>query len=677
MAPSQDPKAAQDSRVSVGVTAALIFGLTLACYWPALTGETVWDDDAHITRAGLRSLGGLWQIWTNVHATQQYYPLLHSAFWLEHGIWGDATLGYHLVNLLLHATASVLVVLILRRLWVPGSWLAGILFAVHPVCVESVAWISEQKNTLSLTFYLLAALAYLRFDGERQVPRAKRYYGLASLLFLLALLTKSVTATLPAALLVVFWWQRGRLDWRRDVRPLLPWFALALASGMFTSWVERTVGGATGPEFNLTLVERSLLAGHIIWFYLGKLLWPVGLVLIYPRWNVGADAAGWAGYLVAAILVTVALVVLRKRSRGPLAAWLFFVGTLFPALGFFNVYPFLFSYVADHFQYTASLGIIVLVSAGVATLIGHPSPSTRAAGMGIAASLVAILVILSNAQSGNFADARTLWASTLEQNPGCWMAQDGLGLWYKAHGDSDRAFSHYQEALKIRKDYPQAHNNLGVWYEDHGMLDEAIAQYREALRLKPDLAEAHNNLGSALGKLPDRLDEAIAQFGEALRLQPEFAAAHTNLGTALLRSPNRLNEAIAQFQEALRLQGDSAAAHANLADALSNTTDRLGDAVAQYEIALELDPGNAQVHSNLGLVLNAQGRPEEAIAHYKEALRIMPGFVEIRLNIALALLNMPGRRNEAAEQLEAYLQVRPANEMTQQILAQIQGAPPR
>ena len=448
------------------------------------------------------------------------------------------------------------------------------------------------------------------------------------------------------------------------MRPLLPWFALALASGIFTSWVERTIGGATGPEFELTLIERCLLASHIVWFYLGKLLWPAGLVLIYPRWNVGAEATGWAGYLAAAVIVTVALWLLRKRSRAPLAAWLFFVGTLFPALGFFNVYPFLFSYVADHFQFTASLGVIVPVSAAIATLMGHPTPAARAVGMGLAACLVAVLVILSNAQSGNFADARTLWASTLEENPRCWMAEDGLGLWYKSHGDSERSLSHYKAALALRKDYPQAHNNLGVWYEDHDRLNEAIAQYQEALLLKPDLAEAHNNLGSALGKLPDRLDDAISQFREALRLQPEFASAHTNLGTALLRKPDRLEEAIAEFREALRLQGDSAAAHANLADALSNTSDRLNEAVAQYEAALAIEPGNAQVHSNLGLVLNAQGKPTEAIEHYREALRLMPGFAEIHLNMALAFLNLPGRRNEAAEQLEEYLQVRPANEMT-------------
>jgi len=676
MAIPQDPGAPHGPRTSIGWTAAIIGLLALVCYWPALTGEQVWDDDAHITRQGLQSVAGLWKIWTSVHATQQYYPLLHSAFWIEHRLWGNAPLGYHLITLLFHVTAAVLLVLVLQRLRVPGSGLAGILFAVHPVCVESVAWISEQKNTLSLVFYLLAALTYLRFDEGSGETRPVRLYALGTFLFILALLTKSVTATLPAALLVVLWWKRGTLSWRRDVLPLAPWLVLSLASGMVTSWVERAIGGAQGPEFDLSLVGRLLLAGHIVWFYLGKLLLPIHLDLIYPRWDVGNDAVGWIGYLLGAILVTVGLWFLRRRTRGPLAAWLFFVGTLFPALGFFNVYPFLFSYVADHLQYTAAIGIIVLVSAGAASLLASPSQAIRGFGMTAVAAVLAILVLASNAQSQNFTDPKTLWSSTLEDNPKCWMAEDGLGLWYKAHGDPGKALSHYQAALRIRKDYPQAHSNLGVWYEDKGDLGQAISEFQEALLLKPDLAEAHNNLGSALAKLPDRLDDAIAQFQEALRLQPEFATAHTNLGTALLGKPERLDDAIMEFKKALELTPGSAAAHANLADALSNTTDRLDEAIAQYEIALELAPGDAQVHSNLGLVLNAVGRSADAISHYKEALRLAPGFAEIRLNMALAFLGIPGRRREAAEQLEEYLRVRPANDMTQRILEQIRATPP-
>ena len=637
----QGQSAPPASRASPWWAGALILGLTLACYWPALRGGMLWDDEAHVTRPDQRSAAGLWRIWTDPRATQQYYPLLHSAFWVEHRLWGDATLGYHLANVLLHATAACLVVLVLRRLKVPGAELAGLIFAVHPVCVESVAWISEQKNTLSLVFYLLAALTYLRFDADREQPKAARAYFLASLLFVLALLTKTVTATLPAAILVILWWKRGRLT-HRDFIPLVPWFVLAAASGFFTAFVERRIVGAEGAGFELTLVERCLLAGRVVWFYLGKLLWPSNLAFVYPRWDVGSAAAGWSGFLAAAVLVTAALWLLRRRSRGPLAAWLFFVGSLFPALGFFNVFPFIYSYVADHFQYLAAIGIITAFSAGAAMLLGRSAPAVRAAGLGLAAVLVATLAFRSNAQSATYADQSALYTATIERNPRCWMAHNNLGSWLEHRGDLPGAVAQYEEAIRVRNDYPEAHNNLGsLLLELPGRRNDAVAHLREAVRLRPDSAEAHNNLGSAWLDMPGRLDDAAAQFQDALRISPDFAKAHNNLGNAWLRMPGRLDEAAAQYREALRLS-----------------------------------PDYAEAHNNLGNALAAEGRAAEAISQYEEALRLKPGYAETRFNIALVLLKMPGRENEAADQLEALLKARPGNEAARRILAQIRAGQP-
>jgi hypothetical protein len=248
----------------------LLFCATLIAYWPSLNGGLIWDDDGHLTKLDLQSLHGLWRIWFELGATQQYYPLLHSLFWIEHRLWGDAVLGYHLVNVTLHAIAACLLVAVLKRLELKGAWLAGFIFALHPVSVETAAWISEQKNTLSAVFYFASALVYLRFDQTRE--RSK--YLLASALFVLALLSKTVTATLPAALLVVFWWKRGTLSWKRDVFPVLPWLSFGAAAGLFTSWVERTFIGAQGADFALTLTERILLAGRALWFYAGKLICP-------------------------------------------------------------------------------------------------------------------------------------------------------------------------------------------------------------------------------------------------------------------------------------------------------------------------------------------------------------------------------------------------------------------
>jgi hypothetical protein len=343
---------------------------TLLAYYPAWHGGMLWDDNAHITTPELRSAQGLWRIWFDLGATQQYYPVVHSAFWVLFKLWRSSTLGYHLVNIVLHVLSAFLLALILRRLSIPGAWLAAMIFALHPVCVESVAWIAELKNTLSGMFYLGAALAYLQFDERRQ----KRFYALAAALFILALLSKSVTATLPAGLLIVFWWQRGTICRRRDIVPLLPFFIVGVGGGLFTAWVERTQIGAQGAAFDFSLVERCLIAGRATWFYLAKLCWPANLIFIYQRWQISQDV--WWQYLypLGVLALLAGLWLIRKRSRAPLAAMLFFLATLFPALGFFNVYPFVFSFVADHFQYLASIAIITLFAAASTTFLKRWKP---------------------------------------------------------------------------------------------------------------------------------------------------------------------------------------------------------------------------------------------------------------------------------------------------------------
>ncbi len=298
----------------------LVIAATCVAYSQSLWGGFLWDDDAHVTKPELRSLEGFRRIWLEPFrhdaegriqpgATQQYYPLLHSAFWFEYQLWDGSPLGYHIANLFLHGTAVCLCYLVLLRLKIPGAWFAAALFAIHPVQVESVAWITEQKNTLSTVFYFSAMLAYLAFDEQRKWP----LYLLAIVFFLLGLLSKTVTATLPAALLVVFWWQRGRLQWRRDFVPLVPFLLLGACAGLFTSWVERKLIGAEGSEFQLSFVDRFLLAGHAMWFYLSKLAWPTNLTFIYPHWNIDArDFWQWL-FPFAAILLLIGLWALRAR----------------------------------------------------------------------------------------------------------------------------------------------------------------------------------------------------------------------------------------------------------------------------------------------------------------------------------------------------------------------------
>ena len=614
---------------------ALFAGLALWCYWPALRGGLVWDDQAHVTRPDLQSGAGLARIWFDLHATQQYYPALHSAFWFEHRLWGDATLGYHLANLALHVACACLMVLVLRRLNIPGAVLAGTIFVVHPVCVESVAWISEQKNTLSLVFYLGSMLTYLRFDRERGHAPAARAYALASALFVLAILTKSVSATLPAALLVALWLQRGRLSWRRDVVCLLPWFALAIGSGLFTAWVERRYNGAVGPDFELTLAQRFLLSGRILWFYLGKLFWPARLVFIYPRWDVKSAAAGWAGYMAAALALTTFLWWWRGRSRGPLAGWLFFTGSLFPALGFFNVYPFLYSYTADHFQYLASLGVIATCAACAAAWLPRRPPVVRVFGWSLCGVVVAVLALLSRGQSANYRDLTALYTATIRDNPACFLAHNNLGIEFERTARYREAEAEYRAAIAGKPDLAEGHYNLGhLCLRLPGRAAEAIAEFQEALRLKPDYPEAHDNLGNALSLVPGRLDEAIAQYEEALRLRPRYFEGQSNLGIILIRD-GRPSEAIPHLEEALRMRPNDFLIHWNLGRALFKEPGRLEDSVAQLKAALRIRPTAAEVHLDLAVaLLMSPGRTGEAVAHLEEALRLQPSLEPARRLLA-------------------------------------------
>lgn len=524
---------------------------TLFAYLPAINGRFVWDDDAHITRPALRSMGGLWKIWLEPGVTQQYYPLLHSAFWLEHGLWGNSAIGYHIVNIVLHAAAAFLLVLILRRLMLPGALLAGLIFALHPVCVEAVAWISEQKSTLSGAFYMGAALAYLSFDETRRRSR----YVLALVLFVCALLSKTVTATLPAALLLVLWWKRGRLEWKRDIVPLIGWLPLGAAAGLFTAWVENTyVSHADAGYYALTFLQRVLLAGRAICFYAAKLIWPVNLTFTYPRWQIDPAQAWQFIFPTLVAVVGVAFLMLARKCRGPLAAFLYFVGTLFPVLGFLNVYPFRYSWVADHFQYLASLGVIVPAAAMLTVAVARLSLEKKHV-TALAAVLVVTLGLLTWLQAGTYRNGVALYRETLARNPDSYMAHQNLGnILVQTPGHLQEAIGEFETALRIEPNNPEAHNSLGsALLQVRGRVPDALAEFQRALKARPNYAEAHNNLGSALMQTPGRAVEGFNEFQTAVRLKPDLAIAHENIGIVLASMPAHRNDAILELRTAVRL----------------------------------------------------------------------------------------------------------------------------
>jgi len=646
---------------------AAIFVLTLACYGPVLHGAFLWDDEFHVTSPKLAPWSGLVQIWTNLRATKQYYPVLHTAFWVEHRLWQDSPLGYHLVNVLLHATSACLLALVIRRLWAGAApvagkpsvmpagadWLAAALFALHPVGVETVAWISEQKNTLSLVFYLLSALAYLRFARER----SPGWYALAFGLFALALASKSVTATLPGALLVARWWQQGRLTGRRDVRPLVPWFLASAAAGIFTAWVERTYIGAEGPAFALTAGQRILLAARDVWFYLGKLAWPRELVFTYPRWNVPLESPGWYGYLAGFLLLTTALAVWRRRVPGACAGWLVFVGSLFPVLGFVNVYPFVFSYVADHFQYVACLGIFVAVAGAAAQALARRPLTLRTLGWGAFALVLAALAVETHAQSLAYRDSETLYRRTLAQNPDSWMAHDNLGRILVDQGDLDTAIGHYRRALQLYPDFAGIHGNLGVALIKKGEVDEARAQLEQATALDPYDASDHDNLGTALRRL-GRLPESLAQYELALAIDPDDASARFNYALALLND-HRPAAAAVQYQAILAAQPGNLEAHLRLGNILMQSGDPEGARI-HFQAAAALDAGNADAETGLGAAYLSKGKVGEALLHFRAAVANRPDDLGPRNNLGVALLRA-GQADAAAQQFEEALKIDPTD----------------
>ena len=608
--PSARSLEAKDWLFIVALLAAVIL-----VYQPALHGGMLWDDDMHVTRPELRSWHGLYRIWFDVGATLQYYPLLHTAFWIEHRLWGDATFGYHLVNILLHAAAALLVAVILRRLKIPGAYLAAAIFALHPIQAESVAWITEQKNTLSAVFYLGSLLVYLRFDQTRKMSS----YCWALLLFMLGILSKTVIATLPGALLVIFWWQRGRLSWKDDVLPLVPLFLLGAGGGMITAWWELQINHCVGSDFTLTLVDRFLIAGRTAWFLSWKLLWPTQLTFIYPRWEI--DTRIWWQYLfpLGAAGLLAALWSIRRWARAPLAALLFFGGTLFPMLGFFNLYTFRYSFVANHYQYLASLGIIALAAAGAALLLTRWRLWNRPGGYAAGLALLAILAGLTWQQSRTYSNIGILFFTTIDENPDCWMAHNNLGFALAERGQYDEAIIHYRKVLAIKPDHANAQINLINVLYHVGRADEAAARLQKMLEVEPDPVDVRYSLGLILYE-HGRIPEAIAQWHELIRVQPEHTPALSQLAWVLATDPNAScrngTEAIELARRAVNLTDGQQPAIVDTLAAAYAEAGRFAEAVETAQQALAL--ASSQNNATLAAKVRARIRLYQAGTRYHE-----------------------------------------------------------
>ncbi|MBX3027358.1 tetratricopeptide repeat protein [bacterium] len=669
---SGDAAAATAARARAALLAAALVAMTVLAYLPALQGGFVWDDDNYVTaNPTLLNLDGLRRIWVEPDAVPQYYPLTFTTFWVEYHLWELAPFGYHLVNVLLHALSAVLFWQLLRRLGVPGAWFAGAIFALHPMHVESVAWITERKNVLSGACYLGAALAYLRFATGPQRARWP-WYALALLLFVGALLSKTVTCSLPAALLLVLWWKRGRLDWR-DVAGVAPFVAVGLAAAAMTVWMERHHVGAQGAEWTFSLVEHVLIAGRILWFYLWTLLWPANLMFFYPRWQI--DAAAWWQYLfpLAALATAGALWLGRRRiGLAALVVALFYAGTLLPALGFFNVYPMRYSFVADHFAYLATLGPIALIAA-LAARAADRLRATRVSRSALAAALLIVLGVLSWQRATAYEDVETLWTDTVEKNPDSWAGRLNLGGVLADQGRIDEALAQFQVALRLWPASPEAHNALGAMLDQQGEWEAAAAEFREALRLEPRYYEAHTNLGIVLASSGKPI-EALDHLTIAVRLKPRYVEAYYHVATTLVQL-NRPTDAAKYFATTLLLAPEHAGAHSGLC-ALQVDQGRFADAAAHCQQAIRLNASDPEPYEHLAAALRGLDQGAEAQAAAEQARRLRHDGAAMHRRSAASLAQQ-GRPQAAIAQLQEALRLLPGDAAAQAQLAELLAARPR
>lgn len=611
--PASQPQPQARGRSSSWFGALALIALTCLAYLPAFRAGFIWDDPDHVlNNYTLRSLGGLAEIWLHPYSLPQWYPLTHTSFWIEYLWWGPNPTGYHVANVILHAISAVLLWRLLVKLQVPGAWLAAAVFAVHPVGVESVAWITERKNVLSLVFYLAAMHVYLfRYAKHAHEANALPAYFIALALFLAALFSKTVTFSFPAAVLLILWWKHGTLRWR-DVLPLVPFFFAGIAMGFVTSYIEHNHVGANEKiaELHFTVLQRLMIAGRAVWFYAGKLLWPIDLIFIYPRWPSVEQRQVWnLLFGVLLLLVIASLFMLRHRwGRGPLVAVLLFCGTLFPALGFVNVYPMRFSFVADHFQYHASIALIALVVAVMWRFIA------RSAAPGGPTSVVPILilaplVVLTYRRVEVFESAETLWRDALAKNKSSWMIYTNLANDLVAQDRYDEAEPLYAEALRLAPHVFDTHRNVGMMLARRGQYDQAMREFHEALRINPEFAPAYYGM-AVTSALQNRHEEAEGYLHKSLELAPHYPEANWRLGK-MLEARGQIDEALQRYRTAIAYNPAFADARYDLATLLIKRGE-YDEAMGNLLEVVRMQPGRADAWQNLGVAQLKSGHTEDA-----------------------------------------------------------------
>ena len=628
---------------------AILIVATLWIYWPALQGDLIWDDIALVsTNSNLRSLHGLWNLWFATPASD-YWPLTWTFLWIEWHLWGNQPLGYHLCSLALHIASAFLLWRLLCRLGLRGGWIGALLFVIHPLAVESVAWISEIKNTLSLPFFLLACDAWL--DAEEQKNSG---YLRSIFYYLAAMLAKTSTVMLPAILLLYCWWKRGRVT-RQEIGRMTPYAAIALVMGAVTIYFQ-THGYDDHPIETGDFSARLMGAIFGIFFYLQKFALPLDLITIYPRWNF--DSFSLLQLLVVLGLFGTAFALWHQRKgwgRHAIFGLGFFALNLLPVLGLLKMRYMGITSVADHFVYLPMLGLIALVVGSVDQAAALLPPTARPIGIGAIAMALLLLFSMSRDYAGHYLNQETFWSYTAERNPDAWLAHVNLGNAYYREGRLPEALEEFQTTVRLYPNSPEAYNDLAGTLVDMGRTADAIAPYQQALVVNPTYAEAHLNFALALFKL-SRNREGLDHLQQALKLRPESASIHYSAGVDLAQI-GRIQDAISQYEQAVSIDPLYADALDNLGLLLLQAGGTQ-DAMNRFEQVLQVDPGNAAAHNNLGIVLMQTGHYPEALDQYRQALALRPDYAEVLSNTGNVYFQM-GQYPEAIAQYQDALRLNP------------------
>jgi len=600
------------------------------------SGFINFDDTDYVTEnvhvlKGLNGQSITWAFTTTEAAN--WHPLTWLSHMLDVQLFGLDAGKHHLTSLLLHILNSVLLFLLLVRmtgaLW--RSAFVAALFAIHPLHVESVAWIAERKDVLSTLFWLLTLGAWLGYVKSKKAAP----YVLALALYALGLMAKPMLVTLPFTLLLLDYWPLRRLaiPLHRRIGALkillwekLPFFMMSAASCIITFVAQRNQGAVETLE-NLVFGGRIANAAVAYVSYLGKTFWPASLAVYYPHPR--TDLITWPVAGSALLLAGATILLLRLGRKAPflLFGWLWYLGTLVPVIGLVQVGG---QAMADRYTYVPLIGVFIAIAWGLAEL-ALKIPGARVVAPVIAVASLAALFPIARAQTGHWTDTAALFEHTLAVTSDNLWAHNIIGFLRFDQGNIDEAITHYMEALRINSNFVEAQINLGNALADTGRYDEAIKYCNQALlRVGPENYKALNNLGRLLAKV-NRIPEAIECLQKAIKIKPDFAEAHNNLGAVLGRQ-NRMPEAIEHFMEAVRIKPDYAQGLDNLGMALQKTN-RLPEAIERFRQAVRIAPNSAKIHYNLGMALAIERRLTEAQEQFQEALRINPDYENARAGL--------------------------------------------